>query len=493
MNTIVPTPLLDLREVSKTFPGIVALKSVSFDVRAGEVHALMGENGAGKSTLMKIIAGEYSRSAGIMRVNGMDVPPSFEAARYGIGLVHQELSLVPALSVTENLYLGRLPKRWNAVDWPGAHKNARAAMARLGVAIEPRMPVRQLEVAEQQLVEIGRVLERAPKLILFDEPTSALSEGEKLRLFDIIRRLKEEGHGIVYISHNIPEVLQISDRVTVLRDGVVVGILDAKNASDERIVDLMIGKRIAERFPKAAAVIGDEAMRVVNLTAGPSLRGVSFSLRRGEILGVYGLMGAGQADLPRAIFGLMPVKDGEIIVGSKRLAAHSAGDAIAAGLGLLSRDRRNSLVPMQPIGPNLGLPWIFDKPLFARLDRAREKRESADYTRNMHIRPPSLRQNLLHFSGGNQQKVLLARWMSTGSRILILDEPTRGIDVSAKTEVFEIIGKLVKEGAAVLMISSEIGEIVALADRALIMHGGQIKLELPREALSEEALLLHAQ
>ena len=488
-----PTPLLDLHEVSKTFPGIVALKNVSFDVQAGEVHALMGENGAGKSTLMKIIAGEYSRSSGALRVAGEEVPANFDAARYGIGLVHQELSLVPALSVTENLYLGRLPKRWGAVDWPSAHKRARAAIARLGVEIEPRTPVRQLEVAEQQLVEIGRVLERAPKLILFDEPTSALSEGEKLRLFDIIRRLKAEGHGIVYISHTIPEVLQIADRVTVLRDGVVVGVLEAKDATDERIVDLMIGKRIADRFPKTEAAIGDEAMRVTNLTAGSTLRNVSFTLRRGEIVGVYGLMGAGQADLPRAIFGLMPVKDGEIVVGPKRLTAHGAGDAIAAGLGLLSRDRRNSLVPMQPIGPNLGLPWIFDRPMLARLDRAREKRESGDYIRSMHIRPPSLRQNLLHYSGGNQQKVLLARWMSTGSRILILDEPTRGIDVSAKTEVFEIIGKLVKEGAAVLMISSEIGEIVALADRALVMQGGRIKMELSREALSEEALLLHAQ
>jgi ribose transport system ATP-binding protein len=485
-------PLLDLEEVSKTFPGNAALKAVSFSVLAGEVHALMGENGAGKSTLVKVIAGEHDRTSGKIRINGEEISGRLDAVKHGIGLVHQELSLVPALSITENIYLGRLPRRLGSIDWRKAKERARLAMSRLGVEVDPGTPVRQLEVAEQQLVEIARVLERAPKLILFDEPTSALSDSEKTRLFDIIRRLKAEGHGIVYISHNIRETLQIGDRITVLRDGVAVAMLEAKDASDEKIVGLMIGKGVADRYPKTQVPIGEAVMQVVDLTMGRSLKNVSFSLCRGEILGVYGLMGAGQADLPRVIFGLSPLDGGEILVGSKRLAAHDASQAIAAGIGLLSRDRRNSLIPMQPIAPNLGLPWLFDRSLLAQLDRPRERRESADYIRMMHIRPPSTRLNLLHYSGGNQQKVLLARWMSTGSRILILDEPTRGIDVAAKAEVFEIIGKLVKEGAAVLMISSEISEIVALADRALVMHSGSIKTELPRDALSEESLLLHA-
>ena len=305
-----PTPLLDLEEVSKTFPGNAALKGVSFSVLAGEVHALMGENGAGKSTLVKIIAGEHARTSGKIRINGEEISGSLDAVRHGIGLVHQELSLVPALSITENIYLGRLPRRLGSIDWRQAKERARLAMSRLGVEVDPDTPVRQLEVAEQQLVEIARVLERAPKLILFDEPTSALSDSEKTRLFDIIRRLKAEGHGIVYISHNIRETLEIADRITVLRDGVAVAMLEAKDASDEQIVGLMIGKGVGDRYPKTKVSIGEAVMQVVDLTAGQSLKNVSFSLRRGEILGVYGLMGAGQADLPRAIFGSEPARRG---------------------------------------------------------------------------------------------------------------------------------------------------------------------------------------
>lgn len=487
------TLLLDLENVTKTFPGNVALKAVSFAVRAGEVHALMGENGAGKSTLMKIIAGEYSRTSGTVRIHGEEAPKSFDAAAHGIGLVHQELSLVPALSIAENIFLGRLPERLGHIDWKLANESARLALFRLGVEVDPRAAVRQLEVAEQQLVEIARVLERAPKLILFDEPTSALSDSEKIRLFDVIRRLKAEGHGIVYISHDINETLEVADRVTVLRDGVVAGVLEAREATDEKIVGLMVGKGINDRFPKAKAQIGEEMMQVVELAAGDSLKGVSFSLRRGEIVGVFGMMGAGQAELSRAIFGLTPLDRGEIFIGPTRLAGHTAADAIAAGIGLLLRDRRRSLVPMQPIAPNLGLPWIFNRSMLSPLDRSREMRESANYISLMRIRPPTIGLNLLHYSGGNQQKILLARWMSSGSRILILDEPTRGIDVAAKTEVFDIIGKLVKDGGAILMISSETSELAALADRVLVMRGGRIKTELPREALSEESLLLHAQ
>ena len=487
-----PAVLLHLRNIGKVFPGNVALSDVSMDIRAGEVHALMGENGAGKSTLMKIIAGEYSATSGDIVVDGNIVPPNFDAARYGIGLVHQELSLVPALSVAENIYLGRLPRRFGSINWRAAEKSARAVLRRLGVDIDPRRPVGKLEVAEQQLVEIARVLERAPKIVLFDEPTSALSDSERTRLFDVIRLLKEEGHGIVYISHNLSEIMAISDRITVLRDGRLAASLAVAEASEEKIVGLMVGQALAQQFPKTESEIGKEVLRVDNLVSGTALKGVSFSLRQGEILGVYGLMGAGQAELAGAIFGLTPFDAGEIHVGETRLRDHSPADAIAAQIGLLSRDRRQSLVPMQPIAPNLSLAWLSSRAMFSNLEVGREKRESADYIRMMRIRPPSMTQKLLHYSGGNQQKVILARWMSSGSKILIFDEPTRGIDVGAKAEVFAIMSRLVEAGTSILMISSEINELVALADRVLVMRSGLIKVELTREQLSQEALLLHS-
>ena len=487
-----PAIILRLRSIGKVFPGNVALSDVSLDIRAGEVHALMGENGAGKSTLMKIIAGEYSATSGEITIDGQVVPANFDAAKYGVGLVHQELSLVPALSVAENIYLGRLPRRFGSIDWRTAERNARAILQRLGVEIDPRAPVGQLEVAEQQLVEIARILERAPKIVLFDEPTSALSDGERTRLFEVIRLLKEEGHGIGYISHNLSEIMAISDRISVLRDGNLAASLPVAEASEEKIVGLMVGKALAQQFPKFESTPGKDVLRVDNLVSGTALKGVSFSLRQGEILGVYGLMGAGQAELAGAIFGLAPFDSGEIHVGETRLRDHSPADAIAARIGLLSRDRRQSLIPMQPIAPNLSLAWLSDRAMLSSLEVGREQRESADYIRMMRIRPQSMTQNLLHYSGGNQQKVILARWMSSGSKILIFDEPTRGIDVGAKAEVFAIMSRLVEAGTSILMISSEINELVALADRVLVMRSGLIKVELAREQLSQEALLLHS-
>ena len=484
--------LLRLRDIGKVFPGNVALCDVSLDIRAGEIHALMGEDGAGKSTLMKIIAGEYSATSGDIMIDGKILPSNFDAAKFGIGLVHQELSLVPALSVAENIYLGRLPRRFGSIDWRAAEKNARAILRRLGVDLDPRAPVGRLEVAEQQLVEIARVLERAPKIVLFDEPTSALSDSERTRLFDVIRLLKEEGHGVVYISHNLSEIMAIADRVTVLRDGRLAASLPVAEASEEKIVSLMVGQVMGQQFPKFESETGKDVLRVENLVSGTALKGVSFSLRQGEILGVYGLMGAGQAELAGAIFGLAPFDSGEIHVGETRLRDHSPADAIAARIGLLSRDRRQSLIPMQPIAPNLSLAWLSDRAMLSNLELGREKRESADYIRMMRIRPPSMTQKLLHYSGGNQQKVILARWMSSGSKILIFDEPTRGIDVGAKAEVFTIMSRLVEAGTSILMISSEINELVALADRVLVMRSGLIKVELTREQLSQEALLLHS-
>ncbi|HEV7246950.1 MAG TPA: sugar ABC transporter ATP-binding protein [Shinella sp.] len=487
--------LLKLENIEKRFPGVVALKSISLDVRAGEVQVLLGENGAGKSTLMKILAGEHAPTAGDIEIGGKRVSaltPTL-ATELGIGLVHQELSLIPALTVTENIFLGRLPRNaFGKISWSKAHEAARHALEALGVAIDPTAEVRRLEVAEQQLIEITRVLARGPRILLLDEPTSALSDSERSRLFDVIRRLKQRGHGIIYISHHLSEIPMIADRVTILRDGVVVDTLPAEQAGEETVIGLMVGRRLEEQFPKEAVALGAPVLAVENLASGGTLKDLSFSLRRGEILGIYGLMGAGQAEIAGALFGLQTVKAGSIEVAGKRADFRHSSDAIAAGLGLISRDRRQSLVPMQPVGPNLSLSWLAGKSLLSRLDLGREREEGKRYISDLRIRPASTTHKLFFFSGGNQQKVILARWMSSGARILIFDEPTRGIDVGAKAEVFSVMSRLVAEGASILMISSELNELIGMADRVLVMRGGRLSAELPRDEITQQNMLRYA-
>ena len=490
-----PSTLLRLERIDKRFPGVHALDQISLDLRAGEVHVLLGENGAGKSTLMKILSGEYTPDSGRVIVKGEDLAgltPDL-AAHHGIGLVHQELSLVPALSVAENIFLGRPPRgRFGRINWTKANDEARRALAALGVEINPRIEVRRLEVAEQQLVEITRVLEREPEILLLDEPTSALSDTERSRLFQVIARLKQRGVGIIYISHHLSEVPLIADRVTVLRDGRVVATLASSEADEETLIGMMVGRRLAEQFPKSHVELGAPVLEVEDLAVGRTLRGVSLTLRKGEILGVFGLMGAGQTELARALFGLERGANGQVKVDGKVRRFRGPADAIEAGLGLLSRDRRQSLVPMLAAPQNISMSWLANRRLLSRLELGREREEAGRYVEELRIRPPSLTREVLFFSGGNQQKIILARWMSSGARIIIFDEPTRGIDVGAKAEVFALMSRLVAGGAAILMISSEMGELVGMADRVLVLRNGRITAELGREELSQEELLRHA-
>lgn len=486
--------LLKLEDIDKRFPGVHALKAVSLELRAGEVHVLLGENGAGKSTLMKVLSGEYTADGGRILVRGEEIPalaPGL-ADRLGIGLVHQELSLVPALSVAENIFLGHMPRAsLGRIDWQTAQRKARAALAELGVDIDPRSEVRTLEVAEQQLVEIARVLERRPQILLLDEPTSALSEGERNRLMKVVRRLKERGVGIIYISHHLAEVAAIADRVTVLRDGRVVGTLPASEANESVLIPMMVGRELADQFPKSIVEHGEKALEVSDLSTA-TLSNISFSLRRGEILGVYGLMGAGQGDLARALFGLQRLHGGTVTVEGTPCRIGSPADAIAAGIGLLSRDRRQSLVPMLATPANVGLAWLAGRTPLSPLELAREKRESQRYVEELRIQPPSLSRAVMTFSGGNQQKVIIARWLSSGARILIFDEPTRGIDVGAKAEVFAVMSRLVRDGAAILMISSEMPELAGVCDRVMIMRQGSFVAELSGKSLNQEELLRKA-
>jgi ribose transport system ATP-binding protein len=490
-----PSRLLRLERIDKRFPGVHVLDQISLDLSAGEVHVLLGENGAGKSTLMKILSGEYAPDGGAIAVRGRALArltPDL-ARELGIGLVHQELSIVRSLSVAENIFLGRMPRdRFGQINWRTAYADARRALAGLGVAIEPRVEVGRLQVAEQQLVEIARVLERQPEILLLDEPTSALSDTERARLFQVIGRLKQRGVGIIYISHHLSEVPLIAERITVLRDGRVVGTLPVQEADEDTLIRMMVGRRLTEQVPKTVVRIGAPVLEVENLSAGDVLHGVSFTLHRGEVLGVFGLMGAGQAELARALFGLQPRVSGRIAVEGRPRSFASPAAAIAAGLGLLSRDRQKSLVPMLALPQNLSLTWLANRSLFSPLQLDRERAESRRFVEELRIRPASLERELRYFSGGNQQKVILARWLSSGARILIFDEPTRGIDVGAKAEVFALMSRLVGEGVAILMISSEMAELIGMADRVLVMRGGRLTAELSRERLSQEQLLRNA-
>ena len=486
-------PLLDLKGVVKTFPSVRALDGVDFTLMPGEVHVLLGQNGAGKSTLMKILSGIQPHDGGEMRIQGELVAhlTTEGAAARGIAMVHQELCLVPALSVTENILLGRLPRgRLNRIDWAAARREAGAILTRLGVDIDPDRAVGTLEVAGQQIVEIAKALARKPRIILLDEPTSALSDSERGHLFKVIATLRGEGVGIIYISHHLSEVPIVGDRVTVLRDGRVAGHLSAKGVTERELADLMVGRKVENLFPRGHRPDpGAPALEARGLQLGAKLNDVSLTLRKGEILGVFGLMGAGQAELARALFGMERLQSGDILIDGAPRRLASPKDAIAAGIGLISRDRRASLVPKFATGPNLSLPWLAGKPQLRLLDRTREAEEARHYVAALRIEPPLPDREVMFFSGGNQQKVVLARWMSSGSRILIFDEPTRGIDVGAKAEVFALMGDMARDGAAILMISSEPAEIEGMADRVLVLRKGRVVAELGRKDASQARLL----
>ena len=488
-------PILRLVKIDKRFPGVHALDQVDFDLEAGEVHVLLGENGAGKSTLMKILSGSLQSDSGQMYINGKQIPhlTPERARELGIGMVYQELSLVPALSVAENIFLGKPQRtRLGAIAWRAIYAEAERSLADLGVSLDPRVEVRRLDVAEQQLTEIARILTARPRIVLLDEPTSALSDTERERLFSCLRRLRERGVGIVYISHRLAEVPQIGQRVTVMRDGRVVGSLPVERADEPTLVSMMVGRPLAERSAGERRKRGESVLRVEGLGAGKRLRGLSFELRAGEILGVFGLMGAGQPELCRAIFGLDRIDQGRVWVGEREVLIRSPRDAIRHGIGLLTRDRRQSLVPALAIPPNVTLATVSQLGVQRLLRLGSESRTAARYVDSLRIHPPRLDRPVMYLSGGNQQKVVLARWLCSRAKVLIFDEPTRGIDVGAKAEVFALMQRLAEDGAGIMMISSEMPEILAMADRILIMRGGQFTRELTAAEATQEKMFRSA-
>ncbi|ALE55318.1 monosaccharide ABC transporter ATP-binding protein (CUT2 family) [Paraburkholderia sp. GV068] len=490
------TPLISVKKLSKSFPGVRALHDVQFELMAGEVHALMGENGAGKSTLMKILAGVYTRDSGEILVGGE--PAEFlsprDAQAAGVGIIHQELQLMNHLTVAQNIFIGREPRGRLGLflDEDKLNIAAREILSRMHVNLDPRAMVGELTVASQQMVEIAKALSFDSRVLIMDEPTSALNDAEIAELFRIIRELKARGVGIVYISHKMDELKQIADRVTVLRDGEYVATVDAANTTVEAIIGMMVGRTLSDATPAARdAAQGETALEVRHLNAGPLVRDVSFTLRQGEILGFAGLMGAGRTEVARAVFGADPVESGEIFVKGAKASIKNPSDAVAHGIGYLSEDRKRfGLATGMDVESNIvmsNLRNFLSLNFFLR--RARMRRRASHFINLLAIRTPSASQEVRLLSGGNQQKIVIAKWLERDCDVLFFDEPTRGIDVGAKSEIYKLLRKLADEGKAIVMISSELPEILRMSDRIVVMCEGRITGELSAKEATQERIM----
>jgi ABC-type sugar transport system ATPase subunit len=486
--------VLELRQASKRYPGVRALSDVDLRVGRGEVHAVLGENGAGKSTLMKVIAGSVRPDAGQMTVDGRPVPfGSPDAARAnGIAMVYQDLSLVPQLSVDENVLLGRWPtRRSGTIDWTRLHAAARPHLERIGLDVDGRRSVAELGMAERQLVEIAKAASIEVRVLLLDEPTSALSDPEGRRLFGIVRDLNSSGVAIVYVSHRLPEVLEISDRITVLRDGARIGTADRADVDEARLVRMMLGHAIEEepvRDVRGGHEPSEEVvLRVRGMARRPRLKPIDLDVRAGEIVCVFGLVGSGRTRLARTLFGLEPATEGEIEVSGRRVEIDSPVKAIELGIGYLGEDRTSGIVPMMAVAGNVTLASLEALGRGPILDFGKEEAIARRYVNELAIRT-TVERLAGTLSGGNQQKVVLARWLCSGARLLVLDDPTRGIDVGAREEVFRLVRRLADQGVGVLYLTSEIREARSLGDRVLIMSLGLIAEAVPPTAADEEIM-----
>jgi ribose transport system ATP-binding protein len=492
-----PAPLLELHGVSKWFPGVQALDRVDFDLIPGEIHVLFGENGAGKSTLINIVAGALRPDDGEvwLRRQRVELRSVHDARERGISAVFQEFSLVPDLTVAENLFLGAEPMAGPFVNTPALHRRAEETLARLGFALEPRARVNRLARGEQQMVEIAKALRSNLSILILDEPTAALTDREARRLFELMRECRDRGVGIIYITHRMPEIHQVGDRITVLRDGRRVDTLAARDASDDKLVELMTGRKIEAFFPHIEHRPGEVLLSVEGLATAPLLRDVSLTVSAGEIVGVAGLIGSGKSEVGRAIFGLEPLTAGTIRFQGAAIARPSPRGMLAAGLVYLPPDRRTEgLVLERSVRENIALAAL-PLPAFSRsgfLARRRERGICAALADRLRITPPRIERAVTYFSGGNQQKVVLAKGLTRRPRLFIVDEPTSGVDVGAKAEVYGLMKDLVeRERAGILLISSDLPEILHLTSRTYVMYGGRIRAELRGAAITEQAVLSH--
>jgi ABC-type sugar transport system ATPase subunit len=478
--------------ISKSFPGVKALQDVNLEVRAGEVHAIVGENGAGKSTLMKILAGFYQPDSGEIEIGGEPVGhwTPREAIDRGIGMIYQELNLVPDLSVAENISLGGMPKRGPFVDYPAVTARAKAVLDELDADIDPGARLGNLSISQQQLVEIAKVVADKPSIVVFDEPTSSLGEKETRVLFSVIGRMRQAGIAVIYISHRLQEVMEIGDRVTVLRDGRHIETRDVEGITPDQMVRLMVGRDLSEMFPKLDLQLGAPVLTVTSISRAGQFEDVSLDVRENEIVGLAGLVGSGRTEVARAIFGLDPIDSGQIELGGRAVSVRSPRQAMAAGIALVPEDRK-----AQGIIPALSVRENFTLPVIARITDAllifgkRERAIVRELADRLKVNPPQIERPLNAFSGGNQQKVVLGKWLLSKPKLLILDEPTRGVDVGAKADIHEIIGEFARSGGGVLMISSELPELLAVCDRIFVLHEGNLVAEISRGDADEESVM----
>ena len=492
------TDFLVMRAISKSFDGTQALRSVDFSARLGEVHAISGENGAGKSTLVKILSGALSCDKGEILLGGkpIELGSPLRARHLGIYAVYQEFSLIPHLTIAENILLGQMPTTRipEVVDWKAAFTLAEQILNKIGfVGIDVRQTVRQLSVSHQQMVEIAKAVAGQRRILILDEPSAVLSQEELNRLFTLIHQLKEQGTIILYISHRLDEVFEIADRITVLKDGQLVGTVKPQESDQNQLIKMMVGRSLSEIFPLRKPPTGEVALEVKGLTQKGSFSDISFSIKQGEILGMFGLVGSGRTQVARSIFGADRFSEGEIRLNDEPIYPKSPQDAVSAGIALLTEDRkRDGLVLNCNIRDNVSLASYRLLTRFGVINRHRQAAEVKRLVTELDVRPPILERLASQLSGGNQQKLVLAKWLLTHARILILDEPTRGVDVATKVEIYHIIDNLANSGMSVLLISSELPEILGMSDRSLVMREGRLVGEFSRAESTEERLLASA-
>ena len=495
--------VLEAKGIMKTFPGVKALQDVDFALEPQEIHALMGENGAGKSTLVKVLTGVYQADGGTITLGDkvlQRIETTKQAFDLGISVIHQELNLLPHLDVATNIYIGRLPKNaLGLVDWKKVHADADEVLRQVAADFDSHDIVRDLSVSQQQLVEIAKSVSRKAKILFFDEPTSSLTPAEVQNLFRIMRNLKEQGITMVYISHKLDEIEEIADRITVMRDGRKVMTKNMKDVSMDEIISAMVGGMITNRYPKNYVEIGGPIFEVKDLNRKGVLHDINFTLRSGEILGITGLMGAGRTELARAIFGADPIDSGEIFVEGKKVKIRNVSDAINAGIGLLTEDRKTQgLLLNLSVNDNTAIAALnsttASKKLTARgmLHKKKIRENTELYCKKLQVKTPSIQQKVVNLSGGNQQKVIIGKWLSTDSKILIFDEPTRGIDVGTKAEIYKIMEELAASGVGIIMISTELPETLGISDRVLVMRKGRIVAELDPKKTSEEEIVSYS-
>lgn len=483
-----------MNNIVKTFPGVKALDGVNLEVEKGTVHGLMGENGAGKSTLMKILIGIYKKDSGTLEFKGkpLEINSTADALNSGISMIHQELSPVPEMTVAENIFLGREPGRYGMVDEKQLYKQTDELLAELEIKLDSHEKMKNLTTAYMQMVEIAKAISYDSDLVIMDEPTSAITDKEVAQLFKMIRKLKEKDVAIIYITHKMDEVFEITDACTVLRDGQYIGSDLSENLTDDKLITMMVGREVNQIFPKIdVESFGDVILEVKNLSDGKTFKNVSFKLRKNEILGFAGLMGAGRSEVMETIFGYREMTEGEIWLNGEKIDINSPKDAIEFGIGFLTEDRKRTgcFLPLS-VADNIIMSDLknYDSGI-GLMDEKKVKAACEEQRRILRIKTPSIEQIINNLSGGNQQKVLIARWLLMNPDILIIDEPTRGIDVGAKSEIHKIMSELAGKGKAIIMVSSELPEVLGMSDRVMVMHEGHITGELAREEATQERIM----